>query len=73
MNMRFLGKTGIKVSELSFGTMTFGVASVGQKEADVMINMALEAGINCFDSADVYSGDCLKKCWVEHWETDERM
>ena len=56
MNMRFLGKTGIKVSELSFGTMTFGVASVGQKEADVMVKMALEAGINCFDSADVYSG-----------------
>ncbi len=62
MKMRFLGKTGIKVSELCFGTMTFGgrgrhkrVGEVSQKEADTLVGMALDAGINFFDTADVYS------------------
>jgi aryl-alcohol dehydrogenase-like predicted oxidoreductase len=62
MKMRFLGKTGIKVSELCFGTMTFGgigywtiVGQVGQSDADVLVGMALDGGINFFDTADVYS------------------
>jgi aryl-alcohol dehydrogenase-like predicted oxidoreductase len=62
MNMRFLGNTGIKVSELCFGTMTFGgrggwkvVGELGQKEADALVGMAVEGGINFFDTADVYS------------------
>lgn len=62
MRMRFLGKTGIKVSELCFGTMTFGgrsffkhIGGLGQKEATHLVDMSLEAGINFFDTADVYS------------------
>jgi len=62
MKMRFLGETGIKVSELCLGTMTFGsrgffknIGGLGQKEANTLVNMALEAGINFFDTADVYS------------------
>jgi len=62
MKMNFLGNTGLKVSELCFGTMTFGgrgrhkiIGEVDQKEADNLVGMALEAGINFFDTADVYS------------------
>jgi len=62
MKMHFLGKTGIKVSELCFGTMTFGgrgrhkiIGEVSQKEADTLVGMALDAGVNFFDTADVYS------------------
>ncbi len=62
MRMRFLGKTGIQVSELCFGTMTFGgrsffkyIGQLGQKEANTLVDMSLEAGINFFDTADVYS------------------
>lgn len=62
MKMHFLGKAGIKVSELCFGTMTFGgrgrhkiIGEVNQKEADTLVGMALDAGINFFDTADVYS------------------
>ena len=62
MKMRFLGKTGVKVSELCLGTMTFGgrsffkyIGNLGQKEANTLVDMALEAGINFFDTADVYS------------------
>ncbi len=62
MRMRFLGNTGIQVSELCLGTMTFGgrsffkyVGQLGQKEATTLVDMALYAGVNFFDTADVYS------------------
>lgn len=60
MKYRRLGNTGLKVSELCLGTMTFGsnfytIAEVGQSVADQMVGRSLEAGINFFDTADVYS------------------
>jgi aryl-alcohol dehydrogenase-like predicted oxidoreductase len=58
-----LGRTGLFVSRLCFGTMTFGgqgelwrkIGHTGQAEADRLVGLALEAGINFFDTADVYS------------------
>ena len=57
-----LGNTGLLVSELCFGTMTFGgrgfwtfVGSRDQKAADRLVRQALDAGINFIDTADVYS------------------
>jgi aryl-alcohol dehydrogenase-like predicted oxidoreductase len=55
MDYRFLGSTGVKVSQLGFGTMAFG------KEADEATSAALfarcrDAGVNLFDCADVYAG-----------------
>jgi aryl-alcohol dehydrogenase-like predicted oxidoreductase len=60
MKYRLLGNTGVKVSELCLGTMTFGeeffnIAEVDQKGADAMVARALDTGINFFDTADVYS------------------
>lgn len=62
MNTRFLGNTGVRVSELCFGAMTFGgkgywtnVGQVQQKEADELISIAIDGGVNFFDTADVYS------------------
>ena len=62
MKTRFLGNTGVRVSELCFGAMTFGgkgywanIGLVGQKEADDLVNIAIDGGINFFDTADVYS------------------
>ena len=62
MNYRMLGRTGLYVSELCFGAMTFGgegfwkvVGSQGQTEADTLVGRCLEAGINFFDTANVYS------------------
>lgn len=60
MNYRTLGHSGLKVSELSLGTMTFGdnffnIAVVDQTGANRMVAHALEAGINFFDTADVYA------------------
>ena len=62
MKTRFLGNTGVRVYELCFGAMTFGgkgywanIGQVGQKEADDLVNIAIDGGINFFDTADVYS------------------
>ena len=62
MNHRSLGRTGLRVSELCFGTMTFGgegiyktIGATEQAEADRLVGLCLDAGINFFDTADVYS------------------
>ena len=59
VSYRFLGNTGVKVTRFCMGTMTFGtkwehVGFLSQKETDVLVGMALDAGINFFDTADVY-------------------
>lgn len=53
MNYRLLGRTGVKVSSLCFGTMSFGGAS-DEKESASMFHQCLDAGINFFDCANVY-------------------
>lgn len=62
MHYNKLGATGLFVSELCFGTMTFGgvgpysnIGTVGQAEADALLARAFEAGINFIDTADTYS------------------
>lgn len=55
MDYRRMGTTGLKVSELCFGTMTFG-SGTDQTTADRMVGEALDAGINFFDTANSYSG-----------------
>ncbi|MFZ6713143.1 aldo/keto reductase [Undibacterium sp. TC9W] len=63
MRMRKFGNSGLFVSELSFGAMTFGgteglwgkVGKLGQDEADALIEVALDAGINLFDTANIYA------------------
>jgi aryl-alcohol dehydrogenase-like predicted oxidoreductase len=60
MKYRQLGRSGLRVSELCMGAMTFGsrffnIATVDQALANQMVARCLEAGINFFDTADVYS------------------
>jgi aryl-alcohol dehydrogenase-like predicted oxidoreductase len=62
MKYRALGRTGLFVSEICFGAMTFGgkgfwavVGTHGETEADRLVGAALDAGVNFFDTADVYS------------------
>lgn len=58
MNAVPLGRTGIKVSRLCLGTMTFGW-SADEKTSFAIMDAALEAEINFFDTADIYSR------WIE--------
>ena len=62
MRYNTLGKTGLYVSELCLGTMTFGgkgfweaIGKLGSKEAETLVGTALEGGINFIDTANVYS------------------
>ena len=55
MNYRRLGKTGLKVSELSLGSwVTYG-GQVGDEAAKVCMVAAYDAGVNFFDGAEVYA------------------
>lgn len=54
MEYRFLGSTGIRVSQLCMGTMTFG-NEADKQESAAMFNRCRDAGINFFDCANVYS------------------
>ena len=63
MDYRQLGRSGLRVSSLTLGTMTFGgrdkFAQVGTTDvegATRQIDMCLDAGVNLIDTADVYSG-----------------
>lgn len=54
MRYRKLGRTGLKVSEVCLGTMTFGWTA-DEAAARSIMSAAIEAGINFFDTADIYS------------------
>lgn len=56
MEYKFLGKTGLKVSVLSLGTMVFGTDECDENRAIKVIDGALDAGINFMDTADMYLG-----------------
>jgi len=53
MEYRFLGKSGLKVSELCLGTMTFG-RETDEATARIIVDRFLEAGGNFVDTANVY-------------------
>jgi aryl-alcohol dehydrogenase-like predicted oxidoreductase len=57
MELRNLGRTGVKVSPLCLGAMMFGVwGNTDHEDSIRIIHRALDAGINFIDTADVYSG-----------------
>jgi aryl-alcohol dehydrogenase-like predicted oxidoreductase len=83
MRYNQLGRTGLFVSELCLGTMTFGgrgfwqaIGRLGQDTVDTLVGRAIESGINFIDTADVYSegeserllGQSLKNLGVRRQE-----
>ena len=64
MRNKPLGRTGLFVSELCLGTMTFGggagiwgqIGDLQQADAERLIGQAIDAGVNFIDTADVYAG-----------------
>src|SRR5471030_1998895 len=63
MKYNRLGNTGIYVSELGLGTMTFSgegfydgvMGTLGQKEVTPLVEKSIAAGVNFIDTADIYS------------------
>ena len=81
MKFRQLGKTGVLLSELCFGTMTFGgkgywkaIGQLPEDEVTQLIKTAIDNGINFFDTANAYSeglaetlfGKALKNLGISH-------
>jgi aryl-alcohol dehydrogenase-like predicted oxidoreductase len=68
MRYNLLGKTGLYVSELCLGTMTFGgkgfweaMGALGATDAEALVGASLDAGVNFIDTANIYSeGDSEK-------------
>ncbi|MFL1407212.1 aldo/keto reductase [Marinobacter sp. M1N3S26] len=69
LRLRTLGDSGLFVSELCLGTMTFGggddmwglIGQLQQEQADELVKTALEAGINFIDTANVYGGGASER------------
>ena len=76
MEYRNLGQTGLRVSSLCLGTMTFGESDaksfmhkIGCSEATSfqIMSHAVEAGVNFFDTADIYGNDGLTEKVLGRW------
>src|SRR5438132_14264056 len=78
MELRPLGKSGLKVTVLSLGAMTFGESQTFMKgvtstdeEAKRVFDIAVERGINLVDTANVY-GDGASETLTGQWIKDKR-
>ena len=60
MEYRRMGRTGLKVSELCLGTMTFGHGA-DEEESRRIVDVAIDAGINFFDTANSYADSLSEK------------
>ena len=54
MNYRYIGKTGLRVSPICMGTMTFGTQTPAEKVAFKIMDKAYDAGVNFYDTAELY-------------------
>ena len=81
MEYRTLGTSGLKVSTLCLGAMTFGEAdehsfmhgvSADEATSQAIMNRALEKGINFIDTADVYGQNGLSERVVGRWLAQEK-
>ena len=53
MEYRYIGRTGLRVSPICMGTMTFG-STVGAKDSFDILDLAYDGGINFYDTAEIY-------------------
>ena len=72
MDFRYIGKTGLRVSSICMGTMTFG-STTSKEEAFKIMDKAYDNGINFFDTAEIYpvppkveTGGITEE-WVGEW------
>lgn len=54
MRYRYIGKSGLRVSPICLGTMTFGTQTPDEKVAFEIMDKAYDAGVNFFDTAELY-------------------
>lgn len=54
MEYRYIGRSGLRVSPICMGTMTFGTQCLDEKEAFAIMDKAYDAGVNFYDTAELY-------------------
>jgi len=65
MRYRPLGDSGLEVSEISLGSWLTYSGGVGREQTEACTRAAIEAGINFFDTANVYGGRASERAWGE--------
>lgn len=60
MKFRYLGKSGLKVSELTYGNWLTHASQIEEKQAQATVKAALEGGITSFDTADAYANQAAE-------------
>ena len=65
MQYRKLGNSGLKISELSFGSWVTFNKQVDSKLAEKMFGLCLDSGVNFFDNAEGYERECQKLLWAK--------
>lgn len=68
MEYVYVPGTGLRVSRVCIGAMMFGKKILSQDEADRCVDVALDAGINFFDTADQYSDGVSEQMSVSEVE-----
>ena len=64
MNFRYLGKSGFKISEITYGNWLTHGSQVENDQAAACVRAALECGISTFDTADVTPTPGPRRCWA---------
>jgi len=72
MDFRYLGNSGLKVSEISYGNWLTHGSQVENEQAKACVRAALEAGITTFDTADVYANTKAESVLGEALEGQRR-
>jgi hypothetical protein len=72
MKQRRLGKTGLTVSEICLGTMTFG-SMADEETSRAILDKAFEAGVDFYDTAEVYPVPPMDEKHRPHRKSRERM
>ena len=67
MDFRYLGNSGLKVSEISYGNWLTHGSQVEEEQATACVRAALEAGITTFDTADVYATPRPRRSSARRW------
>ena len=81
MEFRNLGKSGLKISEISYGNWLTHGSQIEEEQAKACVRRALDEGITTFDTADVYAntvaesvlGRALEVPAGSHWRSSPRF
>ncbi len=70
MDFRYLGNSGLKISEITYGNWLTHGSQIENEQATACVRAALDAGISTFDTADVYANTAAETVLGERWRAN---